>query len=116
LNFNLLQSHADGTAVFNLTENLKNSRVDFIISNSLINYYLKSNGLSANYINIEKLNQFNLEDEIIPESNVKIIGNYIELFNKEIYEISQDSIYYHNPYMNRMWSEIQLFSLKVKND
>lgn len=116
LNFNLLQSHADGTAVFNLTENLKNSRVDFIISNPLINYYLKSNGLSANYINIEKLNQFNLEDEIIPESNVKIIGNYIELFNKEIYEISQDSIYYHNPYMNRMWSEIQLFSLKVKND
>ena len=39
-----------------------------------------------------------------------IIGDFEQLVNNK-YTISLDSSFYHNPYINRMWSSINIYSL-----
>ena len=73
--------------------NLKSKKTDFIISNPLINYYLKSNGIKSHYIDIENFNIELFKENFISKKTAKVIGNYSELFENN-YEILIDSIYY----------------------
>jgi len=110
LNYHLIVGHKNGTAIYHLSNDLKIKKTDFIISNPLINYYLKSNGIKSNYIDIENFNIELFKENFTSKKTAKVIGNYSELFENN-YAIVIDSIYYHNPYMNRMWSNIPIYSI-----
>ena len=109
LTINLVISHKNGTSIYFLKNYLQIQKKHFLVSNALVNYYLKSNGIKSNYINVDtaEINEINSKLEGVKE--FKIIGNYSEIFETN-YNISLDTIFYHNPYINRMWSEIPLYT------
>ena len=115
LTLNLIQSHREGTAIKFLKDHLEINKKDIIISNSLVNYYLKNNGISSNYINIENLKKEKVLDKSKNQENILMIGDYSQRFENE-YNINLDTTFYHNPYINRMWSEIPIYSLIMKNE
>tara|TARA_B100001123_G_C14669559_1_gene772979 strand:+ start:151 stop:489 length:339 start_codon:yes stop_codon:yes gene_type:complete len=107
-----LLGHKNGTAIFHLSNNLKTKQKDLIVSNPLINYYLKLSGVESDYIDIKTFN-FELFKENFTSNKIAwIIGDYSELF-KDNYHIVRDSIYYHNPYINRMWARIPIYSINI---
>ena len=107
---NLNIHHKNKTAIAQLSEYLtnKNKESISIVSIPLINYYLKSQNLKANYHDI------NIQNKMIDLNNINrftyIIGDFEQLVNNK-YTISLDSSFYHNPYINRMWSSINIYSL-----
>ena len=115
ITYTLTIQHKGSTAISQLYTYLSktNESLD-IISIPLINYYLKSHGLKQNYIDIniqnpEQSNQINN----ISKNNI-VIGEFKKLFEKK-YMIIPDTIFYHNPYMNRMWSKIDTYHLVQKD-
>jgi len=42
-----------------------------------------------------------------------MIGDYKEIFKGE-YTTILDTVFFHNPYMNRMWSAIPIYTLNDK--
>ena len=77
----------------------------------LINYYLKSQNVAANYIDLN--NSFDnivLEDSTILKEKIIIVGNFTDHIHN--LTIQSDTLFQHNPYVNRMWSTINLFSNK----
>ena len=115
LTTNIISDNKKGTAIHHLSNHLNNEDNDLIISNSLVNFYLKSTGLKSDYINIEKFDLTHSYEQINSAKRIKIIGKYSNLFTKQYVE-TYDTSFYHNPYMNRMWSEIPIYTLKNKNE
>ena len=106
---NLNIQHKNPTAINKISEFLIDiNEPMIIISIPLINYYLKSQNLNAEFKDIQKdfrsinLNSFNKNNNII------VIGDFI----KNIQDINfiADTTFYHNPYINRMWSNINVYS------
>tara|TARA_B110000467_G_scaffold45723_1_gene41841 strand:- start:143 stop:1399 length:1257 start_codon:yes stop_codon:yes gene_type:complete len=109
--YSITNSHRQGTAIFKLLEYKLISNSDIIITNQLINYYLKANGNTSKFYNIERTDL--QKNKLLKQKNKVIIGNYTEKFKKE-YSTVLDTIFFHNPYMNRMWSEIPIYTLNDK--
>ena len=111
---NLTIDHKKPTAVSQLKDYLINkNRVDTIISTPLINFYLKTHDVDARYINIFNNDELDKLDLNRTASNIMIVGNFNQLPFDE-YKITSSKTYYHNPYVNRMWSKIETFSLSLK--
>ena len=74
---------------------------------------MKSNRIKSNYINVDtsELNEITSNLEGVKE--FIIIGDYSEIFEAN-FNITLDTVFYHNPYMNRMWSEIPLYTAIIK--
>ena len=81
-----------------------------MISTPLINYYLKLNGIKKKFINIENSKEFELFKYENNNDEILLIGNFKLMF-KDDYTIIVDSIFYHNPYVNRMWSQIETYKI-----
>jgi len=47
-----------------------------------------------------------------PGSGIMIIGNFDSL-PLDRYQVTKLKTYYHNPYVNRMWSKIQTYTLNL---
>ena len=114
ITINLAIDHKKPTAVSQLKDYLINeNKIDTIISTPLINFYLKTHDIDARFINI-----FN-DDELITlnqnqsKDNIMIVGNFNQ-FPFDGYQITKSKTYYHNPYVNRMWSKIETFSLSLQ--
>tara|TARA_B100000700_G_C14645427_1_gene669447 strand:+ start:48 stop:620 length:573 start_codon:yes stop_codon:yes gene_type:complete len=109
LTVNLNLDHKEGTAIFKLKEDLQNKNPDYIIGNNLINYYMQRNGVKAkkDYINYLSLNDtiFKMSDQY----QIIFIGDYNLSVDKLYKNNFKNKTFYHNPYMNRMWSEIPIF-------
>ena len=108
LTINLNIDHKAGTAIFKLKNDIKNKNADYIIGNNLINYYLERNGVKAkkDFINYHSLN-----DTIFKEFDkykIIFIGDYNLIVDKLYKYNFKNKTFYHNPYMNRMWSEIPI--------
>ena len=112
ITFKLVENHKNETAISHLSKYTNVINADIIISNPLINYYLKSQKNNAKLLNIEKYDNRDLK--VNDNKNIVLIGYYSELF-KNYYENNLDTIFYHNPYMNRMWSEIPVYTLTKKD-
>ena len=111
----LVSQHSKPTAIAKLKDSIINSPDNnTIISIPLINYYLRKNGVNANFINIYRFNQLE-RDRKTKLNGAMVIGNFNEIFSSE-FVISPDTVLYHNPYVNRMWSEIPIFRLSKKVD
>ena len=101
----LVVQHKNPTAIAQIYQYLKAKQSDTlcVVSVPLIKYYLESQGLKAVYMPIKGEND-----------TVKLDGQ----LNSELIVIGSPlpgrvmktrKTFYHNPYVNRMWSEIPLF-------
>ncbi|MCY3744121.1 MAG: hypothetical protein OXH00_24175 [Candidatus Poribacteria bacterium] len=99
--------HTKPTAIAQVHEYLRdkqNERRDklYIVSVPLIKYYLVSQAIEAVYIPIKSEADLDQLDTL--ETGFVVIGS--RLPNREP---KAEKVFYHNPYVNRMWSEIPLF-------
>ena len=79
-----------------------------IVSIPLINFYLKKHGIDNEFYEIENTHDVD-PIKLLKRDSLLLIGNFQKRF-LDHYVLTYDSTYYHNPYMNRMWSEICIWS------
>ena len=109
LSMNLTLQHKQPTAISQLRNYLENYNEPVtIVTNPLINFYLTSTGIQTNFINID--NNQKIYNNNLLTKNSFMIGDYHKKISKTII-IEDDTSFYHNPYVNRMWSEINIYNL-----
>ena len=69
---------------------------------------MKRHGVQSDFIIVEDEGQISRLNSSEKEEAL-IIGNFQGLFENN-YFIKTETTYFHNPYVNRMWSEINVFS------
>ncbi len=113
LSINLSIQHKSPTAISKIKDYLLTSNNDItVITNPLVNYYLTSSGIDTEFIDIENnINGF--KNEVDGSRNYIMIGSYHKLIDNN-FTVSDDTTFYHNPYVNRMWSTISLYHLELK--
>ena len=115
ISITLVGQHRNPTAIAQLKEQLiEKERFSTVISTPLINYYMKASGVNKRFINIKdqkEIDSLSNEEDI---NNVILIGNFKTMF-EESFLVVPDSIFYHNPYVNRMWSKIETFIINNKD-
>jgi 4-amino-4-deoxy-L-arabinose transferase-like glycosyltransferase len=103
----LVVQHKKPTAIAQIHQYLKNKQSDklHVVSVPLIKYYLAAQGLQAVYTPIKTAEDLAKLDEKLDDiSGLVVIGSPL-----------QDRVpktkktFYHNPYVNRMWSELSVF-------
>ena len=99
--------HTKPTAIAQVHEYLRDKQSEqdkklYIVSVPLIKYYLSSQALDANYIPIKSGTDLVQLDEL--ETGIVAIGGPLRNRVPKVRKI-----FYHNPYVNRMWSELSLF-------
>lgn len=101
----LVVQHKNPTAIAQIYQYLKAKQSDklCVVSVPLIKYYLESQGLEAVYIPIKGEDDTVKLDEQL-NSDLVVIGS--PLHGRAM---KTRKTFYHNPYVNRMWSEIPLF-------
>ena len=104
----LVNQHRKPSAISKLKDHLISMDTnDKIVCIPLVKYYLETHGINANYIDVKSIDKNNLPDTL---NGAIVIGNQDGLFN-DSFQVISDSSYFHNPYVNRMWSEIHTFRL-----
>ena len=110
ISINLCSQHKDYTSIYRVKEYLLNSKSEYnIASTPLINFYLKSTGINRRYYNVDDLKDIDNLYNNSESEKIIMIGDFRYRLNKESI-FTQDTIFYHNPYMNRMWSTIDIYS------
>ena len=105
----LAMQHKSPSAISKLKDDMISLDPDkTIVSIPLVEYYLKTHGVKANYINVNNLSQGMISDNL---NHAILIGDHSSLLGDN-YHIISDSSYYHNPYVNRMWPVIHSFRLQ----
>ena len=110
---NLILQHKKPNAISSVKNVILKKGFQFpIASTPLINYYLQQHGLENDFLDIESDEDIR-NIKLSGEYELFLIGNFKKQFLIDYYIIS-DSTYYHNPYVNRMWSEINTYFLEKK--
>ena len=109
MTINLALQHKNPTAISQIGKFLYSKNQPMvIISPPLINYYLKSQNLNAEYIDID-INSNSFDASIFEDNKqIIVIGNITTKINN--LNITSDTLFYHNPYVNKMWSTIPIYS------
>ena len=99
--------HTKPTAIAQVHEYLRDKQSEqdnklHIVSVPLIKYYLVSQAIEAVYIPIKSEADLAELDKL--ETGFIVIGSPLPNRTPKV-----EKVFYHNPYMNRMWSEIPLF-------
>ena len=106
----LSTQHSQGTAVSNLSNYAEtanfNNQISFV-STPLINFYLKSTGVHGEFYSIDNKDDIEYLKENFSDKKIMLIGDFNQSFNNKLVF---DTTFYHNPYMNRMWSTINVYS------
>ena len=107
LRFILLFNILKPTAIAQVHEYLRDKHIEqgdklHIVSVPLIKYYLVSQAIEAVYIPIKSETDLDQLDTL--ETEFVVIGSRLPHR-----EPKAEKVFYHNPYVNRMWSEIPLF-------
>lgn len=109
----LVEQHMRPNAISSLKDQLINeNEKETIASIPLINYYLRYHGLKNQFIDIENENDVK-KIKLLDDEKLILIGNFKESFYDD-YLVEDRTDFYHNPYVNRMWSEISMYSMKKK--
>ena len=109
----LISQHKNYTAIHKLKNYIsENDSVRTVISIPLINYYLERHEVNAEFINAEDTSEVKHYRNKIHSSfgATLMIGDYRSALSDSI-SFKKDTTFYHNPYMNQMWSKIQVYSL-----
>ena len=113
ISLNLIHQHKNPTAIAKIRNHLNSiDRPITIISNPLIDYYLTSTDFKGEFINIENKDITKAINESIKSDTVLMIGDYHHILDNK-FTINFDTTYYHNPYVNRMWSTIKTYSINL---
>ena len=118
-NATLIKQHRDFTAVQKLKNYIsQSSDIETVISIPLINFYLQSHQLKLNYINVENSEDISyLSSQYSGKNDVLMIGDYRKYFSSFHSSFYLDTTFYHNPYMNQMWSKIKTYRMdRIKNE
>tara|TARA_Y100000590_G_C15280972_1_gene848771 strand:+ start:32 stop:631 length:600 start_codon:yes stop_codon:yes gene_type:complete len=108
---NLITQHKHPTAIAKIRNHLNSIEQPFtILSNPLINYYLTSTGVQGEFISIENKDIIQKTNKAIKSNKVFMVGDYQDILNNN-FIINPNTTYYHNPYVNRMWSTIRTYSI-----
>ena len=112
----ITKQHSHSTAINHLKNYIQtNYKRPTILSIPLVSYYLKTHKIQANFISVKdekSLSKFN--NNIGNNGDIIMIGEYSDLLDERFYLV-QDTVLYHNPFMNQMWSKIQVNNVKIKN-
>ena len=109
----LTSQHKKPNAISNVKDFIIKQDINYsIVSIPLINFYLKSHGLKNEFLDVEDITN---SEQIkgLTRDSLLIVGNFQNQFSDD-YINNYDTTFYHNPYVNRMWSEIGIFNLKKK--
>ena len=85
---------------------MRNFFLTLTIISLLFNCNVTSNS-SFQDINSDELELFKYQNN---NEEILLIGNFKPMF-KDNYTIIEDNIFYHNPYVNRMWSQIETYKI-----
>ena len=109
----LTSQHKKPNAISSVKDYIIKQDINYsIVSIPLINFYLKSHGLKNEFFDIEDIT--NSEPvKALTRDSLLIVGNFQNKFSDD-YINTYDTTFYHNPYVNRMWSELGIFNLKKK--
>ena len=105
--FHLVVQHKKPTAIAQIHQYLRTKRNDklCVVSVPLIKYYLAAQGLQAVYIPIKSAEDLaKLDEKLDDTSELVVIGSPLQDRTPKT-----KKIFYHNPYVNRMWPELSLF-------
>ena len=107
----LVLQHKKPTAIAQAKNYLINKEQPLtIVTIPLINYYLRSSGIKTNFINVDNKKVLSEYNNSKIDKNHFMIGDFKSLFDKNIL-IKKDTTFFHNPYVNRMWSQLNIYSL-----
>ena len=111
----LVIQHKKPTAISKLKDNILNSKdYETVVSIPLINYYLSKNGVDAQYLSVENQIDINMINSFNKDS-ILVVGNFGQVFQDNFRSIPEKT-FFHNPYVNRMWSEIETYRMIKKSD
>lgn len=107
VSLNTVIQHTQPTAIAQVHRYLHNRQLESsdnltIVSVPLIKYYLASQDITANYITIKNETDLALLNDI--KTELIVIGS--PLPNRTA---RKTETFYHNPYVNRMWSELSVY-------
>ncbi|MBH10520.1 MAG: hypothetical protein CMG74_09275 [Candidatus Marinimicrobia bacterium] len=109
----LVIQHKKPTAVSKLKDDILDSPVyKTVLSIPLINYYLAKNGVDAEYLSVENQADLNMINSFNKDS-ILVVGNFAHLFQNSFQQV-HEKIFFHNPYVNRMWSKIETYKIIKK--
>ena len=109
----LVEQHMRPNAISSLKDHLVNkNEIETIASIPLINYYLRYHGLKNQFIDIENENDVK-KIKLLDDEKLILIGNFKNTFYPD-YQVDNQIDFYHNPYVNRMWSEITMYRMGKK--
>ena len=109
----LVEQHMRPNAISSLKDHLVNkNEKETIASIPLINYYLRYHGLKNQFMDIENENDVK-KIKLLDDEKLILIGNFKNTFYPD-YQVDNQIDFYHNPYVNRMWSEITMYRMGKK--
>ena len=110
-----IQHKEEPSAIFQVKEFVtENSNNKTIVSIPLINFYLKSHGINSTFIDIDDKNFQNKIEINNNHENIILIGEFLNIIDNKNEYLKSDTSFYHNPFVNKMWSEITVYSLSEK--
>ena len=103
----LVVQHKEPTAIAQIHQHLKTKQSDklHVVSVPLIKFYLAAQGLQAVYTPIKNAEDLaKLDKKLDDTSGLVVIGSPLQDRTPKM-----KKTFYHNPYVNRMWSELSVF-------
>ena len=116
ITYHVVNQHKKPSAIAQTLNYLKskNSETLNIISIPMINQYLKNQKLDAQFYNCE--DKSNLQNPIAIGSKNKETTIFIGCLPEEVKSNSyKKMIFFHNPFVNTIWPEIELFEMYDRN-
>jgi len=109
----LVYQHKNPTSISKIKDDLINKQnINTVVSIPLINYFLKSHQVESEFLDVE--DSVDIEEiKLLDRDTLLLIGSFNEKFSDN-YNIISDTVYFHNIYVNRMWSEISIYQLVKK--
>jgi len=109
----LVYQHKNPTSISKIKDDLINKQnINTVVSIPLINYFLKSHQVESEFLDVE--DSVDIEEiKLLDRDTLLLIGSFNEKFSDN-YNIISDTVYFHNIYVNRMWSDISIYQLVKK--
>ena len=118
VSFHLVSQHKKPTAIAQIHEHLKQVKNDYqkpiqIISVPLIKYYLSDQGFNTKYLVVKQEEEFNLKKNLDQNADWVAIGSALppEVIGDRKALVKN---FYHNPYVNRMWSSLTVYQYTLE--